>query len=569
VADSFAAGLVGVVLDDRYRLDALIGEGGMGAVFRATHLSMDRRVAIKLLKPHLTSDATQLQRFAREARSTLKVDSPHAVKVLDFGVTPHRDYYIVLEYLDGRTVQRELDIDGPFAPARAVHITRQALHALGTAHRCGIVHRDVKPDNLLLMRAGSDPDYTKVLDFGVAKLMEGTARSDQSALSLTQMGMVFGTPEFMSPEQACGSSLDGGSDLYSLAATLFAMVTGCGLFDARSAIEWLTHHVRTPPPHLAMVQPELAAYPELDEVLQRCLAKHRELRPRDAEEMDRLLAAIEPTLQRAPGSTPPPGAALKGSPFSSSSYLSALPSEGGLPPGSGLPPGIVTSGETLVPSEARVTTPERPGALGAAGAPARELPRRARGMLLAIGAVVVVSMIGVALGIALTRRTSRTATAQATAAAPDAAVPAPDAAVPPPDAAVPTAVDAARAVEAAADAGAPDAADDAGAPDARPAPPVPPTRPDAGVRPPSPGAKKLLEHLQAAEAALRAGNRLKYLVESETAHQADPRDLRARMMYADALIVTGSKERGCTELRALARVPAARERARQAGCPTD
>jgi hypothetical protein len=98
---------------------------------------------------------------------------------------------------------------------------------------------------------------------------------------------------------------------------------------------------------------------------------------------------------------------------------------------------------------------------------------------------------------------------------------------------------------------------------------VPPTRPDAGVRPPSPGAKKLLEHLQAAEAALRAGNRLKYLVESETAHQTDPRDLRARMMYAYALIVTGSKERGCKELHALARVPAARERARQAGCPTD
>src|SRR5678810_698577 len=124
----------------------------MGAVFRATHLAMERRVAVKLLKPHLTSDATQLQRFAREARSTLKVDSPHAVKVLDFGVTPQRDYYMVLEYLDGRTVHRELEIDGPFAPARVTHIARQALQALGAAHTAGLIHRDIKPANLLLMR---------------------------------------------------------------------------------------------------------------------------------------------------------------------------------------------------------------------------------------------------------------------------------------------------------------------------------------------------------------------------------------------------------------------------------
>jgi len=341
VAESFAAGLVGVVLDDRYRLDALIGEGGMGAVFRATHLAMERRVAVKLLKPHLTSDETQLQRFAREARSTLKVDSPHAVKVLDFGVTPRRDYYMVLEYLDGRTVQRELDVDGAFAPARAVHVARQALHALGAAHRCGLVHRDIKPDNLLLLRVGGDPDYTKVLDFGVAKLMEGTPRSAQSALALTQMGMVFGTPEFMSPEQACGQPLDGRSDLYSLAATLFAMLTGCGLFEGGSAIEWLTHHARTPPPHLAMVEPELAAYPELDALLQRCLAKHRDQRPRDAEEMEGLLAELVPTLDRTPGSGPPPGAAAaKATLFSASGFLDALPPE------------TVAAGETLVPPPA-------------------------------------------------------------------------------------------------------------------------------------------------------------------------------------------------------------------------
>src|SRR3954469_11055907 len=233
----------------------------MGAVFRATQLANDRRVAVKLLKPHLTTDKAALERFAREARSTLKVDSPHAVKVSDFGVTPLGDYYMVLEYLDGRSVQRELEIDGPFAPPRVAHIARQALHALGIAHAQGLIHRDVKPDNLLLMRVGSDTDYTKILDFGVAKLMQGAA-ADRSQLALTAAGMVFGTPEFMSPEQACGQELDGRSDLYSLAATMFVMLTGTTLFEAATAIEWLTHHVRTPPPQLAIVRPELAAYPE-------------------------------------------------------------------------------------------------------------------------------------------------------------------------------------------------------------------------------------------------------------------------------------------------------------------
>ena len=127
MSESFAAGLVGIVLDDRYRLDALLGEGGMGAVYRAHHLAMDRKVAVKLLKPHLTNDEGATERFIREARATMKVESDHAVKVLDFGITPQRDYYMVLEFLDGRTVQRELDVDGPFAPARVVHIAKQAL----------------------------------------------------------------------------------------------------------------------------------------------------------------------------------------------------------------------------------------------------------------------------------------------------------------------------------------------------------------------------------------------------------------------------------------------------------
>ncbi|MBV8755918.1 MAG: protein kinase [Deltaproteobacteria bacterium] len=286
---SFAAGLVGITLDQRYRLDALLGEGGMGAVYRATQLANDRKVAVKLLKPHLTTDQGSLERFAREARATIKVESPHAVKVSDFGITPNGDYYMVLEYLDGRTVQKELDVDGPFEPRRVIHIAKQALHALGAAHAAGIVHRDIKPDNLLLMRVGDDPDYCKVLDFGVAKLL------DPGMASITQAGMVFGTPEFMSPEQACGQPLDGRSDLYALAATMFAMLTGRGMYHAGTPIEWLMAHARQPAPHL----PD-GFSPELDAVLQQCFAKHKEQRPATADAMIALLDQLDAPAAAAP-----------------------------------------------------------------------------------------------------------------------------------------------------------------------------------------------------------------------------------------------------------------------------
>ena len=515
---SFAEGLVGVTLDSRYRLEAVLGEGGMGAVYRATHLAMERKVAVKLLKPHLTSDDAALQRFAREARSTMRVDSPHAVKVLDFGVTPMRDYYMVLEYLDGRTVQRELDVDGCFAPARVVHVARQALHALGAAHASGLVHRDIKPDNLLLMRQGDDADYTKVLDFGVAKMMEGAARSTKE-LALTQIGTVFGTPELMSPEQACGHSLDGRSDLYSLAATLFAMLTGRGLFVARNAIDHLTCHVKSPPPHLAEVSPELAAYPELDEVLQRCLAKHRDQRPRTAAELDALFAALEPTLTRAPGDAPPSNRVPV---FSGSSFFSALP-EAAVDPELKAESSLL---QTVSPSESVAPVRSR------------------RGLYLGIGALAVVAVMGVAIVVAATR-TSRTASIGRDAAV---AIATPgDAAAPPAGDAAAVAIDAAPARPI----------------DARPRPAI---DADHTSRPP-PGAVD--PHLQAAEEALRTGNRLRQLAEADLALRDNPRNVRAKYLLADALLKSGDSARGCDYLRTLKRYRPATARAREAGCGTD
>ena len=556
--DSFAAGLVGIVLDGRYRLDALLGEGGMGAVFRAHHLAMDRKVAVKLLKPHLTSDDAALQRFAREARATMRVDSEHAVKVLDFGVTPHRDYYMVLEYLDGRTVQRELDVDGPFEPTRVVHIATQALHALGAAHASGLVHRDVKPDNLLLMRVGDDADYVKMLDFGVAKLMDGAARSDRSALAITQAGMVFGTPEFMSPEQACGQQLDGRSDLYSLAATMFAMLTGRGLYRATTPIEWLTHHARTPAPHLAEGAAPLAAYQELDIVLQSCLAKHREDRPQTAEEMANMLAAIAHTL--GAGRAPLP--ALRGPTFSPSTYVAALDPNATIDPVSGIrPPAsqIQTAdvpraaplAETTLPSAGMVATmpPTTTGVMA-------ELRGRSRGAWLVVGALLVAGVITTAIVVA-SRTREPAGMPVAKAADREGTGPAVDAAVAPG-----VGLDAAPLAEALGDAGP--------RPDAEPkaAAPRPPDRTPAreAIRARRAEVARLLAE---AEQARRTRSLVRWVLKADAALQLDPRSTRARLLLADGLIASGDLDRGCNYLRELGKNPTARARAAQAGCPTD
>jgi serine/threonine-protein kinase len=512
MGDSFAAGLVGVVLDGRYRLDALLGEGGMGAVYRAHHVAMERKVAVKLLKSHLTNDGVALQRFAREARATMRVDSPHAVKVLDFGVTPQNDYYMVLEYLDGRSVQRELDVDGVFAPLRVLRIASQALHALGAAHRGGIVHRDIKPENILLLRVGDDPDHTKVLDFGVAKLLEGAARSDRSALALTQGGVVFGTPEYMSPEQACGRQLDGRSDLYSLAATMFAMLTGTALYNAKNALDWLTHHVTVPPPRLADARPELAAFPALEQLVQRCLAKRREERPPTAEAMAALIGELAPTLARASRATVKPSRTIAPA---ASAYVETLPH--------------------LAPS----MEPRSPGSSTSqvllAARPSR------RGLWLATGALVAAAIV---LGtIRVATRAEDQILARGSVVGPwhDA-----------------------TAGRAASDVTSTETQDST--------PPFGPPDATVGAAPPPSSIRTnpdIARHLASAEEAGLQRRWLVELAEADAVLQIDPHNARALLLAADAELGSGDLPHGCKYLHELGRNSAARARAHQAGCPGD
>lgn len=570
---SFANALIGVTLDGRYRLDAVLGEGGMGSVFRATHVALERRVAVKLLKPHLTSDEAALQRFAREARATMKVDSPHAVKVLDFGITPARDYYMVLEYLDGRTVQKELEVDGPFAPARVAHIAQQALSALGTAHASGLVHRDIKPDNLLLMRAGDDADFTKVLDFGVAKLMQG-ATGEASQLALTAQGVVFGTPEFMSPEQACGQPLDGRSDLYSLAATLFVMLTGRALFHGKSALELLTHHAQTPAPPLASARPALAAYPALDALLQRCLAKQPEHRPNSAEELAARFAelapalaaqAIEPAIARAP--TPQgmfhtssffqvlraagaPAVLAAGATTADGVVLLTVPANG--PPAMPSEPQPAAERETSAAPVAEISSPLTPAA--------RHARPRSRPWLRWAALITGAALAGLAIGVVL--REPSSGAASTTTSQPASTTTSRPASI--------TAAPVREAQQPGEPASPPR--------DPAPAAPAPNPRvsadtalPSSGApnaRAPQPARSAAAQHLRNAEDARRRGNTLRQLAEADLALQSDPRSTRARYLLGDALIASGDLERGCEYLRVITQ-PQARARRRAAGCPGD
>jgi serine/threonine-protein kinase len=248
-------------------------------------------VAVKVLLGSLLGDAAAVQRFHREARTISRLRHPNTVTVFDFGQTPQGDLFLVMEHLEGETLGDVLRRDGRLSAGRAVHILRQACAALEEAHAMGVVHRDLKPDNLFLTRVGSDQDFVKVLDFGLAKLTDG-----EQTTGITQQGKVFGTPRYMSPEQALGQPLDARSDVYTLGVVLYEMLTGDAPFRADTVLALLLKHIQEPPPPPSQVAPGVVD-PVLEGVLLRVLAKDPEARPTSVTELARWL---EPWAGRGP-----------------------------------------------------------------------------------------------------------------------------------------------------------------------------------------------------------------------------------------------------------------------------
>lgn len=275
-----AHSLIGRELDGRYRVDAQLGVGGMGAVYRATHLKLGRQVAIKVLLEQYGSQASFLVRFEREAKALAALGHPHIVSITDYGVCDELPY-LVMELLEGETLAARLK-RAPFPPAQVLELATQILRALSFVHERGLVHRDLKPGNVFLQRLPGGGEQLKLLDFGLAKYAHGDPSWAEQ--SLTNAGEIVGTPSYISPEQIACEPTDARTDVYSMGVMLFEMLCGRLPFEGRPA-DQLKMHLAAPVPPLAHMLPSHKVSAELEALLQRAMAKQREHRFQDAAEM--------------------------------------------------------------------------------------------------------------------------------------------------------------------------------------------------------------------------------------------------------------------------------------------
>ena len=276
---------------DRYRVEQKLGTGGMGVVYRAEHIHLRRPVALKLLHSRLEAEPEVVERFFREARAAADLKNPHIVEVSDFGTLDDGAAFLVMEYLQGSSLDELIRSERRLEPERAVRIACQVANALGAAHEKGVIHRDLKPPNVMLADVDGDPDFVKVLDFGIAKLLEGDTKQ------LTKTGIVMGTPAYMAPEQASGGAVDARTDIYALGVILYEMLTGAPPFGGDNPTQILVAHVTVEPAPLRAVRPEL---PEaLEQVILACLAKEPDGRPATMDALRQALATWAPGNEAA------------------------------------------------------------------------------------------------------------------------------------------------------------------------------------------------------------------------------------------------------------------------------
>ena len=273
--------MLGTLFANKYKITKKLGEGGMGTVYQATQTPIDRLVAIKVLLGKLAQDEVAVKRFELEARAVSKMQHPNTVTIFDYGTTDDDRLYIVMEFLRGKTLSDALRATGVgLDERRVIHIVRQVCSSLGDAHAAGIIHRDLKPDNIFLTETGGSKDWVKVLDFGVAKMADS-----EGASTLTQTGMIFGTPKYMSPEQAEGKPIDFRADIYAIGVVMYEMLTGRPPFLADTPVALLLKHIQEKPKAFRVLRPDLTLSPEIEMVTMKALAKDPDHRYARVEEM--------------------------------------------------------------------------------------------------------------------------------------------------------------------------------------------------------------------------------------------------------------------------------------------
>lgn len=279
---------VGKTIADRYEVQDLIGQGGTSIVYRAYHKQLRRLVAIKMLKAHLVIDEESKLRFEQEARAVSCLTHPNVITVFDVGVSRHSEPYIVMEHLKGTSLSGLISGQTRLAVPEAVHIFSQCCAALGHAHKKEVIHRDVKPSNIMLIGTDEDPHFVKILDFGLAKLHSLTGEFQR----LTKTGEVFGSPVYMSPEQCTGKKLDFRTDIYSLGVVMFETLTGRPPFKERNSIDIIRRQIKEPPPKPTEVAPEANIPVRLEAIVLKCLAKNPQERFASMEDLKAALDEV-------------------------------------------------------------------------------------------------------------------------------------------------------------------------------------------------------------------------------------------------------------------------------------
>jgi DNA-directed RNA polymerase specialized sigma24 family protein len=309
----------GRVLGKRFRIEQRLAEGGMGAVFRATDTKTGRLVAVKTLLPAAAKDAGLRKRFEREAQILRKIEHPNFVRFVEYGTGSAEPAYVVMELLEGDALSRVILNESRLVPERALHITRHVLTGLQHAHGLGIVHRDVKPDNVVIVPAEGDPEFAKILDFGIARLAEPETSENTK---LTQKGEIFGTPAYMSPEQVRGDPIDSRADLYSVSVMLYEMLASRPPFVSRNQNGLFAMHLASVPPPLQDLIPDVMQLGPLQELLDVGLAKQPELRFASAAEyLERVDALIAADWQAGAGDMVPRIPRKKSEPMASARAL--------------------------------------------------------------------------------------------------------------------------------------------------------------------------------------------------------------------------------------------------------